>query len=77
MLKTYRSLRSLYGIHVKNTLFQSSQTNNRICRVVLNSTSAAMAEVDGNTILAQALKKQVSYFYIIDFLVDKNSSTSK
>lgn len=75
MLKTYRSLRSLYGVHVKNTLFQSPQKNTRICQVVLNSTGAAMAEVDGNTILAQALKKQVSYFYIIDFLVDKNLNT--
>lgn len=67
MLKTYRSLRSVYGIQINKTLFQNQQKKTRIFQAVLNSTSATMADLDGNTILAQALKQQVSNFYRIEY----------
>lgn len=68
MLKTYRSVRSLYNVHVKRTLIQSSHKSS-FCQIALKSTSAKMTEVDGNTVLAQSLKKQVSDITIFDMLI--------
>lgn len=78
MLKTYRSLRTLYTVHVRHTLFQSPHKSLPFCQIALRSTSTNMSEIDGNTVLAQSLKKQVciTLFWMLSFIVPYLNLTS-
>lgn len=61
MLRWCQSLVALNKIYLKPTTFYR-RTDPRLYQVSFNSTSVDMSDVDGNTVVAQSLKKQVCGF---------------
>lgn len=70
MFKTYRSINSLYKAFARPQAFNTLHSSSQFCQVALKSTRAEMSDVDGNTLVAQSLKKQVNDCYYLIFEVN-------